>query len=109
MPSVRAYMVLNALGEQGTVLSSAPAVEKVDAFEGRTIEAWIAAEAHDEEIVAAARRIADVTGATIAEVSEETLDAAAEQQQAQADATSAAAGQQLIGRASCRERVCSTV
>ena len=93
MPSVRAYMVLNALGEQGTVLSSAPAVEKVDAFEGRTIEAWIAAEAHDEEIVAAARRIADVTGATIAEDSEETLDAAAEQQQAQADATSAAAAE----------------
>jgi two-component system chemotaxis sensor kinase CheA len=91
MPSVRAYMVLNALGEQGTVLSSAPAIEKVDAFEGRTIEAWIAAEAHDEEIVAAARRIADVTGATIAEVSEETLDAAAEQQQQQAQATAPAA------------------
>src|SRR4051812_48051541 len=40
MPSVRAFMVLNALGEQGTVLASFPAVDKVDAFDGRVVEGW---------------------------------------------------------------------
>ncbi len=93
MPSVRAYMVLNALGEQGTVLSSAPAIEKVDAFEGRTIEAWLAAEAHDEEIVEAAQRIADVTGAQVAEISQETLDAAAEQQREHPPAAASGPGE----------------
>jgi two-component system chemotaxis sensor kinase CheA len=82
MPSVRAFMVLNALGEQGTVLSSAPAIDKVDAFEGREIEAWVAAEAPDEDIEAAARRVADVADATIAEVSDDALAAAADQQEA---------------------------
>src|SRR4051794_19426726 len=82
MPSVRAYMVLNALGEQGTVLSSAPAIDRVDAFEGREIEAWVAAEAPDEDIDAAARRVADVASATLTEVSDDALAAAADQQAA---------------------------
>jgi two-component system, chemotaxis family, sensor kinase CheA len=60
MPSVRAFMVLNALGEHGTVLASAPDIQRVDAFRGRRIEAWLAAEAPDEAIAAAARGVADV-------------------------------------------------
>jgi two-component system chemotaxis sensor kinase CheA len=93
MPSVRAFMVLNALGEQGTVLSSAPAIEKVDAFEGREIEAWLAAESPDEDIDAAARKVADVASATIAEVSDEALTAAADQQEAKAPPKRAAAAE----------------
>ena len=90
MPSVRAFMVLNALGEQGTVLSSAPAIEKVDAFEGREIEAWVAAEAPDEDIDTAARRVADVASATVTEVSDDALAAAADEQQAAAPRRAAA-------------------
>ncbi len=92
MPSVRAYMVLNALGEQGTVLSSAPAIDKVDAFEGREIEAWVAAEAPDEEIDAAARKVADVADATLTEVSDDTLAAAADEQEAAATPVQKAEG-----------------
>ncbi len=77
MPSVRAFMVLNALGERGTVLASAPAIDRVDAFDGQTIEAWLAAEADDAAIEAAARGVADVDGVALAEPTEEELAAPA--------------------------------
>jgi two-component system chemotaxis sensor kinase CheA len=71
MPSVRAYIVLNALGEQGTVLASFPATDKVDAFDGRVVEAWLAAEAADEDVHAAAMHVADVTVATVDELTDD--------------------------------------
>jgi two-component system chemotaxis sensor kinase CheA len=79
MPSVRAFMVLNALGEQGTVLSSAPAIDKVDAFDGRQVQAWLAAEAADEDIVVAGTSVADVASVDVFEVADEDLAAAAAQ------------------------------
>ena len=97
MPSVRAFMVLNALGEQGTVLSSAPAIDKVDAFEGREIEAWVAAEAPDEEIDAAARKVADVADATLTEVTDDALAAAADQQEAAASKAQQATAEPASG------------
>ena len=97
MPSVRAFMVLNALGEQGTVLSSAPAIDKVDAFEGREIEAWVAAEAPDEEIDAAARKVADVADATLTEVTDDALAAAADQQEAAAPKAQQATAERAAG------------
>lgn len=100
MPSVRAFMVLNALGEQGTVLSSAPAIDKVDAFEGREIEAWIAAEAPDEDIDAAARKVADVGSAVVTEVTDETLAEAADRQEAAVPAPRNRAGDGTGGRGS---------
>jgi two-component system, chemotaxis family, sensor kinase CheA len=90
MPSVRAFMALNALGEHGTVLSSAPAIEKVDAFEGREIEAWVAAESPDEDILAAANKVADVADVVLLEVSDEALAAAADEQEIEAKPAKAA-------------------
>lgn len=77
MPSVRAFMVLNALGEHGTVLASAPAIDKVDAYDGRSIEAWVAAESTDEAVQAAAAGIADVSGAQVFAVTDDDLAEAA--------------------------------
>lgn len=74
MPSVRAYMVLNALGENGTVLMSTPATEKVDAFDGRAIEAWLAAESADAAIDAAVRNVVDVVEVFLSELSEDDLN-----------------------------------
>ncbi|UGS33736.1 chemotaxis protein CheA [Capillimicrobium parvum] len=75
MPSVRAFMVLNALGEQGSVLASFPAVDKVDAFDGGVVEAWLAAEADDDAVHAAATNVADVAAATVDELSDEDFGA----------------------------------
>jgi two-component system chemotaxis sensor kinase CheA len=94
MPSVRAYMVLNALGEHGTVLASAPDIERVDAFDGRRIEAWLAAESADEHIDQAARSVADVAGAKVIEIPDEELHAAAA-----AEAEDAAAVERVPARA----------
>ncbi len=89
MPSVRAFMALNALGEQGTVLASAPAIDKVDAFDGRRIEAWLAAEATDEAVASAAAGVADVVDARVHQVTDEEL-AAGDARKATADAAVAA-------------------
>jgi two-component system chemotaxis sensor kinase CheA len=92
MPSVRAYMVLNALGENGTVLMSTPSVEKVDAFDGRAVEAWMAAESADGAITAAVNNVVDVATVTLSELSEDELAApVAEVAVAAPDATVAAA------------------
>jgi two-component system chemotaxis sensor kinase CheA len=77
MPSVRAYMILNALGEHGTVLMSTPSVEKVDAFDGRAVEAWMAAESADEAITAAVNNVVDVADVNLSELSEDELAAPA--------------------------------
>jgi two-component system chemotaxis sensor kinase CheA len=90
MPSVRAFMVLNALGEHGAVLASAPAVEKVDAFEGRRIEAWLAAESADEDVEAGARRVADVAEVSVAEFTDEDLAAGTAEAEAEAAAEAVA-------------------
>ncbi|MCW3008481.1 MAG: chemotaxis protein CheA [Solirubrobacterales bacterium] len=79
MPSVRAYMILNALGENGSVLMSAPTIEKVDAFDGRAVEAWMAAESADEAIENAVRNVVDVVDVTLSELSDEELVAPVEE------------------------------
>src|SRR5207248_6624046 len=40
MPSVRAFMLLTAVGEHGDLLASAPAEDDMDAFAGHVVEAW---------------------------------------------------------------------
>jgi two-component system chemotaxis sensor kinase CheA len=42
MPSVRAFMVFEALRVQGELLRGVPALDAVESFAGRRIEAWIA-------------------------------------------------------------------
>lgn len=60
MASVRAFMVLAALGEHGTVVSSVPTADGVDEFSGRVIDATLVSGSEDEAIDAAARGVDDV-------------------------------------------------
>jgi two-component system chemotaxis sensor kinase CheA len=60
MPAVRAYMVLSALAEKGELVSSAPAQEHVEAFEGREVHAWLATDAAEEDLIALAGSVPDV-------------------------------------------------
>jgi two-component system chemotaxis sensor kinase CheA len=60
MPAVRAYMVLSALAEKGELVSSAPTQEKVEAFDGREVHAWLATEEAEEALMAFAGAVPDV-------------------------------------------------
>jgi two-component system chemotaxis sensor kinase CheA len=53
MPAVRAYMVIAALAEHGQVISSVPAEDALDDFQGQTIEVVLHTE-HEEAVLAAA-------------------------------------------------------
>ncbi len=67
MPSVRAFMVLETLGEHGEVLASAPSEAGLDGYDGRDIEAWLASEHEEAAITAAVLAVPDVEAATVAE------------------------------------------
>src|SRR5262249_40480670 len=67
MPSVRAYMALAALAEHGEVLASVPPEEGIDAFDGRTIEAWIASEHEEGAVHRTLAEIADIAAASVTE------------------------------------------
>ena len=60
MPSVRAFMVLSAVAEHGTVVSSRPSEDEVDGFTGKVIEVALVSGAPDESLIDAARSIDDV-------------------------------------------------
>jgi len=66
MPTVRAFMVLAAIGEHGTVVSSAPDQDKLDDFTGKLIDATVVSTADDEVLAAAIRGVDDVADVTIA-------------------------------------------
>jgi two-component system chemotaxis sensor kinase CheA len=65
MPSVRAFMVLAAVGEHGTIVSSRPAESEVDGFTGKVIEVALVSGAPDESLLDAARSVDDVATAEI--------------------------------------------
>lgn len=65
MPSVRAFMVLSALGEHGTVVSSAPALDALDDFAGKVIDATMVSGDEDDAIVGAAGSVDDVATVTV--------------------------------------------
>ena len=52
MPSVRAYLVLAALGEHGEPMGSVPTGDDIEGFDGHVIEVWLATE-HEDDVVAA--------------------------------------------------------
>jgi two-component system chemotaxis sensor kinase CheA len=60
MPAVRAYMVLSALAEKGELISSAPAQDKVEGFEGREVHAWLATDEPEAALMALAGMVPDV-------------------------------------------------
>jgi two-component system chemotaxis sensor kinase CheA len=75
MPAVRAYMVLSALAEKGELLSSAPTQERIEAFEGREVHAWLATDEPEEALMAFAGSVPDVAAVQAAvEAPEEDVD-----------------------------------
>jgi two-component system chemotaxis sensor kinase CheA len=68
MPSVRAYMVLAALGEHGELAASAPHHDDVESFDGRVVEAWLVSEHEDEAVLATVKGVPDVADAVAAEL-----------------------------------------
>lgn len=65
MPTVRAFMVLAAMGEHGTVVSSSPAQDALDDFTGKLVEATLVSGDEDDAIAAAVRAVDDVADVAI--------------------------------------------
>jgi two-component system, chemotaxis family, sensor kinase CheA len=67
MPAVRAYMVIAAAGDLGTVVASAPEAEDVEAFDGRLVDVWLAAEVEGEALRAVLAAVPDVFAVAVDE------------------------------------------
>jgi two-component system, chemotaxis family, sensor kinase CheA len=65
MPAVRAYMVLAAAADLGTIVASAPEAEDIEAFDGRVIDVWVAAEVETEALRAALAAVPDVASVEV--------------------------------------------
>jgi two-component system, chemotaxis family, sensor kinase CheA len=70
MPAVRAYMVIAAAADLGRVVTSAPEVDHVEAFDGRVVDVWITAEVEAGVLSAALTSVPDVATAEVVEVVE---------------------------------------
>jgi two-component system, chemotaxis family, sensor kinase CheA len=70
MPAVRAYMVIAAAADLGTVVASAPEVDDVEAFDGRRVDVWLSAEVEAAALGAALTSVPDVATAEVAEVAQ---------------------------------------
>ncbi|HET6849148.1 MAG TPA: chemotaxis protein CheA [Gaiellales bacterium] len=68
MPSVRAYMVLAAAGDHGAVIDAVPAQEHVDAFDGRTVTAWVTSDHETDVLRTALAAVPDVAAAAVEEL-----------------------------------------
>ena len=60
MPAVRAYMVIAAAADLGTVVASAPEEDDVEAFDGRRVDVWVTAEVEAAALSAALTAVPDV-------------------------------------------------
>ncbi len=78
MPAVRAYMVIAAAADMGTVVAAAPEVDHVEAFDGRRVDVWVAAGVEAAALSAALTAVPDVATAEVAEVAEAGVVAVAE-------------------------------
>ena len=67
MPAVRAYMVIAAAADLGTVVASAPEVDDVEAFDGRIVDLWVTAEVEAATLSAALVSVPDVDTAEVSE------------------------------------------
>jgi len=63
MPAVRAYMVIAAAADLGTVVASAPEEDHVEAFDGRLVDLWVTAEVEAAVLSAALTSVPDVATA----------------------------------------------
>lgn len=60
MPSVRAFMVFEALRVQGELLRGVPPLDAVESFDGRRIEAWLATRADPDLIAERVRAVGEL-------------------------------------------------
>ncbi|MGN6188334.1 MAG: chemotaxis protein CheA [Conexibacter sp.] len=67
MPSVRAFMLLEALRVHGDLVGSEPAVDDVECFDGRRVEAWVATRAPADALAGSARAAGDVASVSVRE------------------------------------------
>ncbi len=67
MPTVRAYMLLAAAAELGAIITSAPLERDVEAFDGRVVDVWIAAEVEADALHKALASIPDVASVVVQE------------------------------------------
>jgi two-component system chemotaxis sensor kinase CheA len=67
IPAVRAYMVIAAAAELGRVVTSAPEVDHVEAFDGRLVDLWLTAEVQADVLSAALLSVPDVVAAEVSE------------------------------------------
>lgn len=70
MPAVRAYMVLAALREHGTVVATAPQEEELDAFAGRELTVTLVSGTEDPSLIDAARAVDDVASVVVVDAAE---------------------------------------
>ena len=84
MPAVRAHMVLAALTEHGEVVSSNPAPDGLELFDGRQIDAWIATDHDQDSVSQAAAGVSEVATVEIAELDPSQVAAAPDEPQAAA-------------------------
>ena len=68
MPGVRAYMVIESMGDHGEVIGSVPAADAVDVFDGRVVHIWVATEADAEALAVASREVPDIAEAHAGEL-----------------------------------------
>jgi len=68
MPSVRAYMVLAAVGDFGETLQIVPGHEELESFEGSVVEAWVSSEHEGESVRVAIAAVPDVATVQVAEL-----------------------------------------
>jgi two-component system chemotaxis sensor kinase CheA len=68
MPAVRAHMVLAALTEHGEVVSSNPAPDGLELFDGRQIDAWIATDHDQDSVGQAAGGVSEVSTVDVAQL-----------------------------------------
>ena len=71
MPGVRAFMVIQALGDYGEVIGSVPRPDALEGFDGRAVHVWLASDSEAEPLVAAVAEVPDIAQANCAEVSVE--------------------------------------
>jgi len=81
MPAVRAHMVLAALTEHGEVVSSNPAPDGLELFDGRQIDAWLATDHDQDSVNQAAAGVSEVSTVEVGELDpNQVADAPAEPQ-----------------------------
>ena len=78
MPAVRAYMVIAAAADLGTVVASAPEEDDVEAFDGRRVDVWITAEVEAAALSVALTAVPDVETAEVAEVAKAAVEGESE-------------------------------